>query len=292
MATLRNKCILVKLKITEFANKKNDPTLSRKLANLVRASDSGSFESKKTLLDCPAIKELSKIKGNTRNNVVNPLGAPFEVGERIMANSLMDKLEHEYAIAKQAWDDAKHSLRDQIESAIQRAERRLGDAFDPNDYPSVEQIVSRFTMSLTYRPIPDTHDFRIDNLSHDRNEELRVSIESDVDDCINDAMKSVKDRLVDTVSHLGEVCAKYGHDPKGKVIGRFKDSTVEKVVELAELLPDLNITDDPRIAKAATELKAKLSNITPDKIKNSLGERERIVADTKSILDNLGGVYG
>ena len=76
------------------------------------------------------------------------------------------------------------------------------------------------------------------------------------------------------------------------MIGRFKDSTVEKVVELAELLPDLNITDDPRIAKAATELKAKLSNITPDKIKNSLGERERIVADTKSILDNLGGVYG
>ena len=76
------------------------------------------------------------------------------------------------------------------------------------------------------------------------------------------------------------------------MIGRFKDSTVEKVTELAKLLPHLNITDDPRIDKAATELKAKLSNITPDKIKNSLGERERIVADTKSILDNLGGVYG
>ena len=291
MSTLRNKCILVKLKVKEFPNKKNDPVLTRKLANLVKA-DPSSLESKKTLLDCPAIKELSQIKGDTRNNIINRLGSPFEVGERIMANALLNKLEHEYAIAKQAWDDAKHRLRDQVEAAIERARRRLGDAFDPDDYPSVEQIVGYYKMSLTYRPIPDTHDFRIDNLSHDRNEELRVSIESDVDDCINDAMKSVKDRLVDTVSHLGEVCAKYGHDPKGKVIGRFKDSTVEKVVELAELLPDLNITDDPRIAKAATELKAKLSNITPDKIKNSLGERERIVAATKSILDNLGGVYG
>tara|TARA_R100000995_G_scaffold26569_1_gene11598 strand:+ start:567 stop:1442 length:876 start_codon:yes stop_codon:yes gene_type:complete len=291
MATLREKCILVRLRVKEFPNKKNDPALTRKLANLVKA-DPNALESKKTLLDCPAIKDLAKIKGDTRNNIVNRLGSVWEVGERIMANALMDQLEYEYAIAKQAWDDAKDSLRDQAEAAIERAKRRLGDAFNPDDYPSVEEIVGRFTMKLTYRRVPETEDFRIDNLSHDRNEKLRVDIQTDVDDCISDAMKSVEDRLVDTVSHLGEVCAKYGHDPKGKVIGRFKDSTVEKVTELAKLLPHLNITDDPRIAKAATELKAKLSNITPDKIKNSLGERERIVADTKSILDNLGGVYG
>ena len=291
MATLREKCVLVRLRVKEFPNKKNDPVLTRKLANLVKA-DPSALESKKTLLDCPAIKDLAKIKGDTRNNIINRLGSAWEVGERIMANALMDQLEYEYAIAEQSWNDAKDRLRDQAEAAIERARRRLGDAFDPADYPSVEEIVGRFTMKLTYRLVPDTHDFRIDNLSHDRNEKLRVDIQTDVDDCIKDAMKSVEDRLVDTVSHLGEVCAKYGHDAKGKVIGRFKDSTVDKVTELAKLLPHLNITDDPRIAKAATELKDKLSNITPDKIKNSLGERERIVADTKSILDNLGGVYG
>ena len=291
MATLREKCVLVRLRVKEFPNKKNDPVLTRKLANLVKA-DPSALESKKTLLDCPAIKDLAKIKGDTRNNIINRLGSAWEVGERIMANALMDQLEYEYAIAEQSWNDAKDRLRDQAEAAIERARRRLGDAFDPDDYPSVEEIVGRFTMKLTYRLVPDTHDFRIDNLSHDRNEKLRVDIQTDVDDCIKDAMKSVEDRLIDTVSHLGEVCAKYGHDAKGKVIGRFKDSTVDKVTELAKLLPHLNITDDPRIAKAATELKAKLSNITPDKIKNSLGERERIVADTKSILDNLGGVYG
>jgi hypothetical protein len=291
MATLREKCVLVRLRVKEFPNKKNDPVLTRKLANLVKA-DPSALESKKTLLDCPAIKDLAKIKGDTRNNIINRLGSAWEVGERIMANALMDQLEYEYAIAEQSWNDAKDRLRDQAEAAIERARRRLGDAFDPDDYPSVEEIVGRFTMKLTYRLVPDTHDFRIDNLSHDRNEKLRVDIQADVDDCIKDAMKSVEDRLVDTVSHLGEVCAKYGHDAKGKVIGRFKDSTVDKVTELAKLLPHLNITDDPRIAKAATELKDKLSNITPDKIKNSLGERERIVADTKSILDNLGGVYG
>jgi hypothetical protein len=137
MATLREKCILVKLKVKEFPNKKNDPVLTRKLANLVKA-DPTSLESKKTLLDCPAIKELSQIKGDTRNNIINRLGSPFEVGERIMANALLNKLEHEYAIAKQAWDDAKHKLRDQVEAAIERARRRLGDAFNPDDYPSVE----------------------------------------------------------------------------------------------------------------------------------------------------------
>ena len=92
MSTLRNKCILVKLKVKEFPNKKNDPALTRKLANLVKA-DPTSLESKKTLLDCPAIKELSQIKGDTRNNIITRLGSPFEVGERIMANALLNKLE-------------------------------------------------------------------------------------------------------------------------------------------------------------------------------------------------------
>lgn len=100
MATLREKCVLVRLRVKEFPNKKNDPVLTRKLANLVKA-DPSALESKKTLLDCPAIKDLAKIKGDTRNNIINRLGSAWEVGERIMANALMDQLEYEYSAAFQ-----------------------------------------------------------------------------------------------------------------------------------------------------------------------------------------------
>ena len=48
MATLREKCVLVRLRVKEFPNKKNDPVLTRKLANLVKA-DPSALESKKTL---------------------------------------------------------------------------------------------------------------------------------------------------------------------------------------------------------------------------------------------------
>ena len=291
MATIREKCILVRLKITEFSNQKTDPKLSRKLARLVNGS-ADSFESKKTLLTCPAIKKLSKLKGIIRNQIVNPLGAPYEVGLRIMPTSLSDKLEHDYAEAEQQWEDHKQELRGEVAKAIESAKRRLGDAFNPSDYPTIEEIVGKFTLDIGYTLLSDTTDFRFDNLSDDRNEKLRVNIESGVNTAINDAMATVEERLVDTVRHLGEVCNKYGHDAKGKVVGRFKDSTVTKVTELAKILPHLNLTDDPRITHAAKQLKATLATITPDGIKNSTGERSRVEREAKAIVADLGGIYG
>ena len=159
MATIREKCILVRLKITEFSNQKTDPKLSRKLARLVNGS-ADSFESKKTLLTCPAIKKLSKLKGIIRNQIVNPLGAPYEVGLRIMPTSLSDKLEHDYAEAEQQWEDHKQELRGEVAKAIGSARLRLGDAFNPSDYPTIEEIVGKFTLDIGYTLLSDTTDFR------------------------------------------------------------------------------------------------------------------------------------
>ena len=291
MATLRNKALLVKFSVTEFTNEISDPDLSRRVANLVQADDADSFDSKKKLLDCPAITKLKKLKGDTRNNLVNPLSAPFEVGRRIMPSALCDQLEHGYATAKQKWEDYKIELRGEIEGAINRAQRRLGDAWKASDYPSADDIVGKYTMSLTYSQIPDTEDFRIDNLSHDRNEEIRLDMERGINQQIEDAMSAIHKRAYDVISHLLSVCKNYGHDKDGKVIGRFKDSTVEHVRALEKLLPVLNMTGDPKLQKVAQTLSQELKNITPDWIKNSAGERQRIATVSESIIADLEGIH-
>lgn len=294
MTTLRQtnevKGVLARLRITEFTNKKNDPDLNRRVANLVNA-DSDALEIRKKLLVCPAITELNKLKGDSRNQMFNPLTIAYEVGERILPANLIDKVEHDYAIWKQAHTDAKTALRGQIDDAKERAKRRLGEAFVERDYPTADEVVGKFTMSLTYRHIPESKALYILGLSDERNEEVRIDMDQQITDRLEDAVDSIRERIVDVVGHLGEVASKYGYDKDGKVQGRFKDTTVTKVTDLAKILDDLNITDCPRIAKASAELKAKLSTITPDGIKNSAGERQRVATEAKSIVNNLEGLY-
>jgi hypothetical protein len=284
------KAVLARLRITEFTNKKNDPSLNRRVANLVNA-DSDALETRKTLLVCPAITELSKLKGDARNNMFNPLTIAYEVGERILPANLIDKVEHDYAIRKQAHADAKTALRGQIDAAKERAKRKLGEAFDERDYPTADEIVGKFTMSLTYRHIPESKGLYILGLSDERNKEVRTDMDQQITDRLEDAVETIRERVVDVVGHLAEVASKYHYDKDGKVQGRFKDTTVTKVTDLGKILDDLNITDCPRIAKASAELKAKLSTITPDGIKNSAGERQRVAAEAKSIVNNLEGLY-
>jgi hypothetical protein len=221
----------------------------------------------------------------------NPLTIAYEVGERILPANLIDKVEHDYAIRKQAHADLKTELRGQIDAAKERAKRKLGEAFDERDYPTADEIVGKFTMSLTYRHIPESKGLYILGLSDERNKEVRTDMDQQITDRLEDAVETIRERVVDVVGHLAEVASKYHYDKDGKVQGRFKDTTVTKVTDLGKILDDLNITDCPRIAKASAELKAKLSTITPDGIKNSAGERQRVAAEAKAIVNNLEGLY-
>ena len=284
------KAVLARLRITEFTNKKNDPSLNRRVANLVNA-DSDSLETRKTLLVCPAITELNKLKGNSRNNMFNPQTIAYEAGERILPATLIDKVEHDYAIWKQDRTDAKTALRGQIAAAKERAKRKLGEAFNESDYPTADELVGKFTMSLTYRHLPETKGLYIVGLSDERNQEVQDDMQQEVTDRLEDAVDTIRERVVDVVGHLAEVASKYHYGKDGKVEGGFKDTTVTKVTDVGKILDDLNITDCPRIAEAATQLKAKLSTITPDGIKNSAGERKRVAKEAKSIVNNLEGLY-
>ena len=290
MTTLRDKACLAKLKFTEFGNKKNDKALALRLAAMV-GGESDSFETKKNRIACPAIRQLEQLKNNCRTNSFNRLTAAYDTGERFLSGKLADKLEKEFLEFKDQHNELKAELKLQVEDGIDSARRRLGTAFDASDYPSLEAVVGSYTMNLSYRLIPDKEDFRIDGFTDDRQAEIKREMDAEVNDRIEGAVQSVRDRIIESVSHLGEIASGYGENDQGKVVGRFKDTTVTKVADLAAILDDLNVTDCPKIAQASKDLKSKLSNITSDGIKASLGERERVAKEAKSIVNNLGGLY-
>ena len=78
------------------------------------------------------------------------------------------------------------------------------------------------------------------------------------------------------------------NDPKGI----FRDSLVEKIHDLTNLLPKLNITGDKKLNDLTNEIRQKLCSRSPGELRDLDGVRGRVAKDADDILDRMKGYTG
>ncbi len=91
-------------------------------------------------------------------------------------------------------------------------------------------------------------------------------------------MREPWQRAYDVVEHMSNKLRAYEKDASGKVLSTFRDSLVENVMSVAQLLPGLNITNDESLNKMASRLEESLCEFHPDELRVS-GTRRNEVAD-------------
>ena len=67
----------------------------------------------------------------------------------------------------------------------------------------------------------------------------------------------------------------------------FRDSTIENIRKICELVPMLNITNDPFIARMAKEVAEGFSQVDPDTLRKDLEVRAKVVSNAKGMLAKL-----
>ena len=159
------------------------------------------------------------------------------------SNGMAEAERHFHKVAKDVIDD--------YEVTRHNDKARLGDLFNPMDYPPVEQFASRFRFDVVYRPVPDAADFRVD-LSDSVVESIRQSISLQMQDAHKQAMDDCFQRAKEAVDPMAATLAKPMGNP-------FRDSLVGNIEELVELLPKLNYMQDPRIDLLVAEMRDKLT---------------------------------
>lgn len=142
---------------------------------------------------------------------------------------------------------------------VSAAQTELGSMYDPQDYPPVGDIANRFQMQLTVMPVP-SDDFRVE-LGDEELEKIKADVESRVKAAGDKAMEGLWKRLYDRVEKLAERLA----DPEA----RFQESLLENARELCEILPRLNVADDPNLEQMRCALQATLKNKSADVLRTS-----------------------
>ena len=161
--------------------------------------------------------------------------------------------------------------------------RSLNGMFRLEDYPSESEIKHKYDFRISVSPLPDADDFRV-TLQGDEVEKIQKDIETRLQEAQTTAIKDLWDRLYDKVSRMADRLS----EPKAI----FRDTLIQNTIELCEVLPRLNITEDPELERMRQAVESRLCGYIPDDLRTNPAIRKDAAKEAQDILDSMAGYVG
>lgn len=283
---LEERALLVKLSINQWSARKTDKEVTREVAESKMASaDSGHF--RKQLLGKEALKRVNQISGAARSAHYT-LTLPWnDDGSRIITTEGYQHYAKVMRDFRVAMMEAVDEFLENYEEYVKLAKTRLGKMFNAEDYPSKDFIRTKFSFDVEQFHVPVSRDFRA-KVSNAEAKVIVADIERRTKARLEQAMKDVWERVADVTKKMAERLEEYvPREGLRDAEGVFRDSLVDNVKELAELLPSLNITNDPKLAKIQKELLDHLCAYHPDELRINDNVRHKTAKKAKAIYDKV-----
>jgi len=161
----------------------------------------------------------------------------------------------------------------------------LGDMFKRDDYPTANEMMTKFSFRVNYMPVPSSGDFRVD-VGNQAQAELKARLESLTQERIDSAMADVRERLSTHLKRMSDrLTTDYvGGEAKQR---RFHDTLVDGALELCDLTKALNVTNDTTLETARSQLEQLLVGVTPADLRKNEAIRQDVKKNVDAILDKF-----
>ena len=161
----------------------------------------------------------------------------------------------------------------------------LGDMFKRDDYPTANEMMTKFSFRVNYMPVPSSGDFRVD-VGNQAQAELKQRLESLTQERIDSAMADVRERLSTHLKRMSDrLTTDYvGGEAKQR---RFHDTLVDGALELCDLTKALNVTNDTTLETARSQLEQLLVGVTPTDLRKNEAIRQDVKKNVDAILDKF-----
>lgn len=275
---ITEKAMLASLHISCWNARKHDVRVSKEVDNQYSSHNAGRFN--KLLASKEALKAIQTVVSSARtfhNEQTLPWG---ERGERLLPSRNYSHYSQRMRAYKQAFDEAVQSFVANYPNVIMEARWALGGLFQPEDYPPESEIRNKFAFESQISPVPVSDDFRV-SLGRDEVETIKADIQKRLEASHAIATRDLWKRLYDVVSHMVERLS----DPEAV----FRDSLVGNIVKLTELLPRLNLNDDPGLEQMRRRIEATLCGYSPEQLRQDKTLRKEAADSARNVLDLMAG---
>jgi hypothetical protein len=189
-------------------------------------------------------------------------------------------------------DDFGRTVRDFVSSYpdyVETSRKALNGLFDSKDYPAPARIKEKFGVRRAFMPVAQPDDFRV-RLGDAHVAQIRAEIEARNAELVANANRDLWQRVQEVTSRLVERLSAFQVDPvNGSRVHPFRDSLIENVRSLLEIMPRLNITGDVRIERVGQELAEKVARHEPEALREDPHLRAAVVVAASGILAQMEG---
>lgn len=281
--TLATRAMLVDLTIRQWTARKNDRIVARDVARQYGADETMGRYSK-DLIGRETLETIHRIATSAAADHRRRTLPWLDSGARILSSAGYFAYTEAMRAHSAEWDGAVATFAANYSTYVDDARHRLNGLFKGDEYPG--QITDRFTFGYNVLPVPDASDFRV-MLGDAETERIREAIQLTTDAALNTALHDVTDRIVTVVGHMAERLRNYIVTADG-ASGIFRDSLVENVRSLVEILPTLNLTGNAALTAVTERMRSELCATSADTLRASAAAREHTAAAAEAILKEMG----
>lgn len=276
--SIASSAVLVELNISVWTANKKDKDASNKLTAESGAAADAAQVHKNLMAGTSLRKEIADYAAGCRL-WHNARTLPWsDRGPRLLPTSLFMQYKDEANARRDQFTRMTDKFRTEYPKLLETRERSLGDLHNPADYPSVDEVMSKFGFRLVFSPVPESGDFRLDIPAQEL-DAIRNEYDSNFVTRIEEAMRTPWEQLHKMLSSMSEKLV----EPTGEDKRRWHDTFITNAQEMCQMLTHLNVTGDPKLEDARRQLERAIINLDIDDVKEEVGVR----VDLKQQVDNI-----
>jgi len=236
-----------------------------------------------------ALSKYTEVYGYVKDQTV-----PWSTGvEMLNMTNYMDftsGLREKIAAADAAVRDLVNNWDFEVQKDIQRIKdiclrKGIPDRSNPNDYPEAHEVEARFGIEVRYIPVPKVNDFdpRLGLSDADK-----ASLQQQLDDASTNATRHVLTQMIEPMQRAVEkLRVNIGDD--GSI---FRDSLIDNMVDVADRMNRVNLSDDPKITNAIRDLQSLVGTYANNKdmLRSTQSIREKAVTQIDDLMSKMQGL--
>lgn len=288
ITSLATSGILIRAKVKVWTATKQDREISDEVTSNKKAARNAGRYTKQLFADVPELRLLLNDR-QTWYNFVQRVTYPWDGEWGYLPTSRIPQVMDEVQKRKVKSMELLENFINAMPAAISNEAFVQGDMFKREDYPTPDEVRSKFRIIVQTMNIPEG-DYRV-TIADDLAEDLKRNYEQQTRDIIKDIHDKQNEQLVKVLQSFSHCCDSETVMEDGEVkVKRRKmyESTLTDALELCDTFSKFNLTQDPRLEDARTELLKILDGVTIDQLRSSDTKRIVVKEGVDDILKKFG----
>lgn len=277
--SILSKGLLVNVSISQWGGRRIDKRATSTVETSHATEGKVGNYTKKLLPNAKELDHIQKLAGAIRVFFFEQTLPWCSDGSRIISAKNYLEFTSAFTAKKSEFDSAVASFLTQYPILKDEAKIKLGDLYREADYPAALSLQHAFSCGVTFMPVPDVADFRVD-----LSDQEKAAFESNMRDVEANAVRECYTRLYDVAS---KAVAKL-NDPDAV----FRDSLIDNIRELCQFMPKLNITDDATLEATRQSLLAVINSASPDAMRDVGTTRYDTAKQLSDITSKMSAFMG